>query len=182
MFFAYVLFYRLDATLLKWLNHHTMPHSIPFLQLVSLTATFVSIALVLGVLITALVKRSKALRRKFFILLTVLLASALVSYLLKTVVYRDRPFIVYQDVVKQSAGGDSSFPSGHSMEAFAIAMAWARLFRKKHSLIVFVWAGLIAYSRVALGVHFPSDVLAGIAIGCLLGWGIPGILQRFGFR
>lgn len=61
---------------------------------------------------------------------------------------------------------DSSFPSGHSMSSFAVAVSvW--LHNKKIGAAVFCFAALIAFSRVYIYVHYPSDVLVGIFIGVM---------------
>ena len=46
---------------------------------------------------------------------------------------------------------------------------------KKIIIPVYLWATLVAYSRIALGVHYPSDVLAGMVIGTFIGWVVPGV-------
>ena len=169
----------IDLTVLKWFNHHPIPYSVPVLQFISFTTTYISIAMVVGVLIVALFKKSKPLWRRFLILAAVLLISGIVSFALKSLIYRERPFTAYSFIVKRSEGGESSFPSGHSMEAFAVATAFSMVFRKKKiSIPLFVWAITVAYSRIALGVHYPSDVLAGILIGILTGWIIPRLFNN----
>ena len=168
-----------DLSFLTWFNHYTIPYSIPLLQFISYTTTYVSIALVLVVLIIALFTKSNPLLQKFLILTTVLIISGLVSYALKSMIFRERPFTTYSFIIKRSDGGESSFPSGHSMEAFAIAMAFSMVFRKKQiSIPLFAWAALVAYSRISLGVHYPSDVLAGILTGILTGWIIPRLFNN----
>jgi len=132
------------------------------------------------ILITSILKRSKSILRQFFILVTTLILVAIVSQGLKTIVYRERPFMTNPSIEKLSEGGDSSFPSGHTMEVFAMAGALSLLFRKKEIVIpIYLWAMLVAYSRMALGVHYPSDVLAGIIIGTFIGWGVPWCYTRF---
>ena len=173
-------FSAFDIALLNWLNHHLIPHSVPVLRIISYTTTFISIAVLLMVLITSIVSRSKSIRKKFFILTAVLILVAIVSQELKTFILRDRPFKVYPFIEKLSEGGDSSFPSGHTMEVFAMAAALSLLFRKKQIIIpIYLWAMLVAYSRMALGVHYPSDVLAGIIIGTFIGWGVLWCSTRF---
>jgi membrane-associated phospholipid phosphatase len=165
--------------LLNWLHNHLIPHSIPFLQAISDTTTLVSIALVSLVIILASVKRSKLLLMQFFMLVTVLLLVLLVTQGLKGLIDRDRPFTTYPHIEKLSSGGDSSFPSGHTLEAFAMATAISLLFSRKKIIIpVYIWAFLVAYSRMALGVHYPSDVLAGIIFGMSVGWVVPWFFRR----
>ena len=168
-----------DIELLTWLHYHLIPHSIPVLQAISDTTTFVSIALVLLVMIISFVKKSKAMRQQGFMLVALLLLVMGVTQGLKALIDRDRPFTTYPNIEKLSSGGDSSFPSGHTLEAFAMAAALSMMFsRKKIILPVYAWAILVAYSRMALGVHYPSDVLAGILIGSLIGWIVHWVFRR----
>ena len=86
----------------------------------------------------------------------------------KTAVDRPRPFEALEGVkVKHawSAPG-RSFPSGHSSLAFSIATIVSLQYGKASvSVPLFVWATLTAYGRVYLGVHYPTDVLAGAVLG-----------------
>jgi membrane-associated phospholipid phosphatase len=92
--------------------------------------------------------------------------SSVSTYVLKNTIRRDRPFITHKDIVKLSNGGGMSFPSGHTSAAFCIATSIALENRQWYIRApVLVWAGLVGYSRVHLGVHYPSDVLAGALVG-----------------
>ena len=62
---------------------------------------------------------------------------------------------------------DFSFPSGHSSNAFASAWALWRTLKKRWGVPALVLATLIALSRLYVGAHYPSDVLAGVVIGIL---------------
>ena len=178
-----MLLYGYDIDLLNWINHHLIPYSTPVLRVISNSTTYISVALTLMVLIISIVKRWKSLRRQFFILALVLVLVAIVSQGLKSIIYRERPFITYPFIEKLSDGGGSSFPSGHTLEAFSMAVALSLLFSKKKLIIpVYVWAMLVAYSRMALGVHYPSDVLAGIFIGTFIGLSVPWGFYRFTSR
>ena len=169
-----------DIAILNWLHSHTIPNSIPVLQFISYTTTFFSISIALMVLISAFVKKSKAIMKQFFIIAAVLIFVLIVSQGLKALIFRERPFVTHPSIEKLSEAGSSSFPSGHTLEAFAMAAALSILFSKKKITIpVYIWAALVAYSRMALGVHYPSDVLAGIIIGTFIGWMVPRIFQRF---
>jgi membrane-associated phospholipid phosphatase len=168
-----------DIALLNQVHNHLIPHSVPALQFISDSTTIVSIALVLLVILIAWFKRSKSVLIYFFTLVIVLLLVAAITQGLKSVIDRDRPFTTYPNIEKLSSGGDSSFPSGHTLEAFAMAAAMSLLFARKKIIIpVYTWALLVAYSRVALGVHYPSDVLAGMIIGTFIGWLVPWIFNR----
>lgn len=165
---------QLDYSILRFLNHHHIPGSVTVMQFISDYTTYFNIASIVIVLLLAWNQHSGRLLRQSFILLTVLVISSLLVYLLKSVIDRDRPFYLYPDIVKLSTGGDSSFPSGHTLETFAMATAFTFLFRKKKiSLLYYTWAVLVGYTRLALGVHYPSDVSGGAFLGILFGVGIP---------
>ncbi|HRH77426.1 MAG TPA: phosphatase PAP2 family protein [Cellvibrionaceae bacterium] len=69
-----------------------------------------------------------------------------------------------------------SFPSGHSSAAFLFATVW-HIGELGYSAIAYLWAANIAFSRVMLGVHFISDVVAGAIIGTLIGVGCFELLE-----
>lgn len=98
------------------------------------------------------------------------------TFILKSVIDRIRPFDALGNVkVKsiESATG-SSFPSGHTSQAFAIATILTLSNPKPFVYIpVILWAGLVGYDRIYLGLHYPTDVLGGAVIGiasALLVW------------
>lgn len=63
-----------------------------------------------------------------------------------------------------------SFPSGHAARAMAIAFIFSTLGNVWLTVLVFVWAFLVGYSRVALALHYVSDVVVGWLIGLVSGW------------
>lgn len=69
-------------------------------------------------------------------------------------------------------GGKYGFFSGHATNSFALATFLTILLRKRYTLLplfVYLWAALVSYSRIYLGVHFPGDILTGIIAGILIG-------------
>jgi undecaprenyl-diphosphatase len=70
-----------------------------------------------------------------------------------------------------------SFPSAHAANAFAVA-TFVSTFYRRTRVWLYVAAALIAYSRVYVGVHYPTDVLAGAALGLGIGFGSAYLLRR----
>ncbi len=87
---------------------------------------------------------------------------------LKGKTLRPRPFEVHQDILLAGKALDKfSFPSGHTLHALVFGLV-AINYYPALSFIVLPFVSLVALSRVVLGLHYPSDVLAGALIGSLI--------------
>jgi len=76
-------------------------------------------------------------------------------------------------LVKSSCGGRYSFFSAHASTSMAVAVFFASLLRKQIKFVpvfLIIWAVLVGYSRIYIGVHFPMDVLFGFLFGATVGW------------
>jgi undecaprenyl-diphosphatase len=92
--------------------------------------------------------------------------------LLKNAIKRDRPAIKISSYTAWITPSDQfSFPSGHTAAAFVFACLVLH-FYPTFAVLAFIWAAAIASSRVLLGVHYPTDLVAGALLGsgCAL-WG-----------
>jgi undecaprenyl-diphosphatase len=121
-------------------------------------------------------------RRKFLILILVIILAIIlsdqISLLIKNSVHRLRPChepalegLVH--LVRNQCGGAYGFVSSHASNSFNIAVLSLLLIKRKwFSYSMLLWAAIIGYSRVYLGVHYPGDVLCGSLIGILIGWSL----------
>ena len=99
------------------------------------------------------------------------------NLLLKNIVARPRPFAEIEALIPLIAKPtDFSFPSGHTTASFAVALVMLRMLPKKIGIPAVVLAALVAFSRLYLGVHYPTDVLAGFVVALvgssLAVWGV----------
>jgi undecaprenyl-diphosphatase len=106
--------------------------------------------------------------RAISFLIAILAAFALelpLYHIVKNKIKRDRPFESLHGIRSRIIPSDQfSFPSGHTAAAFVMAVLLSYSFPAA-TMPVFLWASLIGFSRVYLGVHYPSDILAGAVMG-----------------
>lgn len=92
-----------------------------------------------------------------------------VAEIIKVIVKAPRPFIVFPEISPLFLhGGYDSFPSGHATVFFALATTLYQ-YHKVVGICFFVFAILIALSRVVSGIHFPGDIVVGAIIGIIIG-------------
>lgn len=127
-------------------------------------AGFFWILLTLGLLIF------KKTRRVGVMSAVALLGALLIdNIILKNLVGRIRPYEVVEGLqCLIGAQKDFSFPSGHTGSSFASAVVCFKELPKRYGIPLLVLAFLIAFSRLYVGVHYPTDVLAGMVIGTLV--------------
>lgn len=130
----------------------------------------------LAVLLIIFCKREKKLSG--ILLLAGLTATYFVVGYLKNMVAVPRPFISVADArVLVPKSMEFSFPSGHAVTAFLAATIMSGFFKKTRALW-FTMAFLVAFSRIYVGMHYASDVIAGALIGTILGYGLIKIADR----
>ena len=115
-----------------------------------------------------LIKKSTR-KTGFLSLLSLLITFLIVNVCMKNGFARIRPYETLTDLLflieKQS---DFSFPSGHSASSFASAVVLFKRLPKRYGIPILILAVLIAFSRIYMGVHYPTDILAGILIGSIV--------------
>jgi len=106
------------------------------------------------------------------------ISSSLVEFPIKNYFKRRRPFItIIQAIVIGKKPGNYSFPSGHSAAAFAGAWLLNRKY-PRWSPLTYTAAGLVAFSRIYLGDHYPADVASGSALGILFAMTFSWLFRR----
>jgi undecaprenyl-diphosphatase len=120
--------------------------------------------------------RWKAILTLISIALLVTLADQISVHAFKDVFQRLRPCHnpALQDIVhlvRNKCGGNYGFVSSHAANTFAVSIFLSQLFKNKYfSTYIIIWASIVSYSRIYLGVHFPFDVLGGAVLGSLIGY------------
>ncbi len=91
---------------------------------------------------------------------------------------KPRPFIENHVNLLINQGPEPSFPSGHAAFYFGLSTI-VYFYNKKLGILFLISSSLISISRVFVGVHWPSDVLAGAVIGIFSGWLVKKISEKF---
>lgn len=166
---------RWDVQFARWLHEHSSGPLVEFFKIVTLAGN----AAVLGVIVVAigvvLVRRGRA--NDAALLVLAFAGASVVNALLKLVFHRPRPQLAFVHL------DTYSFPSGHAATSSATFTVLAYLLASRHhSAKARIWIGLgaaaaialVGYSRLYLGAHYLSDVLAGISFG--VAWAAASLL------
>lgn len=158
---------QLDAGILLWIQEHLRTD---FLTGFWKAVTFLGNAgwfwIGLGIVLACIPKTRKA---GIIALISLALGALITNVWLKEFVARARPFDALDTIVPLiPKPTDYSFPSGHTCASFACALVYFRMLPRKYGTPLLVLAGLIAFSRLYLGVHYPSDVLGGYLVARLV--------------
>jgi undecaprenyl-diphosphatase len=109
---------------------------------------------------------------------TVFLSRIIITEVIRHFFFRLRPFIENQaTVLIDQSAKEASMPSGHAALFFALATV-VYFYNKKLGIFLFVSTFLISISRVFVGIHWPSDILAGALVGIFSGWFIYKISNK----
>ena len=123
--------------------------------------------------------------RKIGIMSAVALLGSLIinNNLIKNIVQRPRPFVTFTDLqILIPTPSEFSFPSGHTSSSFAAASVFYKHLPKKLGIPAIVLAGLIGVSRLYVGVHYPTDVIAGCFMGIFLAYLAEAIVNICGLK
>lgn len=161
----------IDQKAVWWCNHHVSALDKETFKKITQygESTFYLIGFALGFLIFRFIWIKPVWESRSLFLFGSIAFSGIVTNIIKVIAGRHRPSELFQEGLY---GFDffhieramTSFPSGHTTTAFALAMAITYLWPRS-GIVMWIFAILIGISRLAIGAHYPSDIMAGAVVG-----------------
>ncbi len=154
-----------DAQVLHYFNQQESMHR--FSNVISNTTIYVAAAIPVAMGITSLASKDDELLKATFATIAGMGINTALTYGLKYSINRKRPYERYPNYINNIHEESSpAMPSGHTSIAFASATSLCLHYPKWYIIAPSaIWTCSVAYSRMNLGVHYPTDVLAGAALG-----------------
>ena len=173
----------IDTQVLLFVNGHNSPFWDSVMWQIS--GKYLWLPLYLGLLAYIIYKYQK---QSWIILisiaLVILMSDQIASHLIKNLAERLRPThnLAIKDlihVVNGYTGGKYGFVSSHASNTFGLAIFLTLLFKKKwFGYCIMLWAAIVSFSRIYLGVHYPGDILGGAIVGLFSGIFVFGLLVK----
>ncbi|MBE5921377.1 MAG: phosphatase PAP2 family protein [Lachnospiraceae bacterium] len=156
----------IDGQLLLWIQEYIR---VPVLNPLVVAITSLGNAGLIWIALCMVFCLTKKYRRVGIAgLLSLLLCFLITNVVLKNAVARIRPYEVIDSLqILIAKPHDFSFPSGHTASSFAAAMALVFAGKKKEGIAAIILATAISFSRLYIGVHYPTDVICGALIGTM---------------
>lgn len=162
---------NLDQKILIGIMNNRTHDGVKFYRGISNSTQMVSVLVPVTVLAAGVISNDKLTMKKGLTMVESVAGATFISYGMKYSFRRTRPFIKNPDIIAAGSGGSPSFPSGHTSVAFAAATSLTLAYPKWYVAVpAFAWASAVGYSRMYLGVHYPSDVAVGAFIGVGSAW------------
>lgn len=171
--------YSIDLSVFYFFNHtlNTPALSRFFSMITDVNSWYITYVVLLGLLVVKGGKRGRI--AVGLVLLIIIITDQTGANVIKNIFERLRPCNALADAVTPlGCTGSYSFPSNHALNNFAAAGFFATLYRA-YRYPLYITAALIAISRVYLGLHYPSDIIAGAILGALFGWFVAWLQLRY---
>lgn len=158
--------YEIDHAILLYIQENIRVDVLnPIMQGISLSVNLGLLWVLIGLLLLCF-KKTRLIGA--VVLSSLLVGLCINNVLIKHLVARARPYDTYSDLFPIIAKpSDTSFASGHTTASFAAAGVLVRFLNKPLCTVVVGYAVLVGFSRLYVGVHYPTDVLCGCIIGLL---------------
>jgi membrane-associated phospholipid phosphatase len=157
---------NIDIQTLRNINLNRNTNLDPSFRAMSNSVAPIVVATPLAIYGLGMLKKDSTQKRDAIYIGATVFTSVILSNVLKYSVNRTRPFDKYPDIEDAIKVHSPSFPSGHTSQSFSLATSLSLTYPKWYVIVPsYLWAGTVAYSRMDLGVHYPSDVLIGAVIG-----------------
>ena len=160
-----------DYRILRHIESRRTKSKTAFYKFVSKWNNPVCLAAPATLLVAGLIRDDSYMKKSSLYVTESIAISSLVNVILKKIIKRKRPFANEITFTAEVRPKNESFPSGHTAEAFSMATSMSLAYPKWYVIIpTYGWASLGGYSRMYLGVHYPTDVIAGATISSALSW------------
>jgi membrane-associated phospholipid phosphatase len=157
---------NVDIDVLKKININRNTSLDGTFKSISQSAVPISVATPILIYTLGMINNDSVAKQKALFIGETFLASAFITVVSKKIIKTDRPYDTYPMIQPVVSEASYSMPSGHTSTAFATATSLSLAYPKWYVVAPsFIWAGTIGYSRMHLGVHYPSDVVVGALVG-----------------
>ncbi|SDJ55054.1 undecaprenyl-diphosphatase [Pedobacter sp. ok626] len=157
---------RFDDQVLINLSETRTPEKTGVFLFISNHNDWVNVGVPVGLLAAGVINDDKSMRQNALYVASSSAVNVLFTMLIKKIVKRPRPFLANVKIKAVYQPAQYSFPSGHTSTAFTTATALSQAYPKWYVIAPsFLWASSVGFSRLYLGVHYPTDVAAGAVLG-----------------
>ena len=160
-----------DEKVLMNMAQNRSQGSINFSKSLSNTSNIISAAIPAIIMTAGAFEHDKETLHKGLYIMESMVVNYAVTFAMKNAFDRRRPYVKNSAINSVETSSTPSFPSGHTSQAFATATSLTIAYPKWYVAVPsYLWAGAVGYSRMNLGVHYPSDVAAGAVLGAGSAW------------